>query len=36
MLFINDIVQNINVGLDKMFTVGDMQLFLMLHAEVMQ
>ena len=26
-LFINDIVQNINVGLDQMFTVDDLQLF---------
>ena len=33
MLFINDIIQNINVGLDKIFTVDDMQLFLMLYAD---
>ena len=25
MLFINDIVQNVNVGLEKIFTVDDMQ-----------
>ena len=33
MLFINDIVQNINVGLDQIFTVDDMKLFLMLYAD---
>ena len=33
MLFINDIIQNINVGLDQIFTVDDMQLFLMLYAD---
>ena len=27
MLFINDIVQNINVGLDQIFTSDDLQLF---------
>ena len=29
MLFINDIIQNIHVGLDKIFTIDDMQSFLM-------
>ena len=33
MLFINDIVQNINVGLDKIFTIDELQLFLMLYAD---
>ena len=33
MLFINDIVQNINVGLDQIFTVDDMKLLLMLYAD---
>lgn len=33
MLFRNDIVQNINVGLEKIFTIDDMQLFLMLYAD---
>ena len=33
MLFINDIVQNINAGVEKIFTVDDMQLFLMLYAD---
>ena len=33
MLFINDIIQNIHVGLDKIFTIDDMQLFLMLYAD---
>ena len=33
MLFINAIVQNINVGLDQIFTVDDMKLFLMLYAD---
>ena len=33
MLFINDIVQNINVGLDQIFTIDDLQLFLMLYAD---
>ena len=32
-LFINDIVQNIHAGLDKCFTIDDMQLFLMLYAD---
>ena len=33
MLFINDIVQKVNVGLDQIFTVDDMKLFLMLYAD---
>ena len=33
MLFINHIVQNINVGLDQIFIVDDMKLFLMLYAD---
>ena len=33
MLFINDILQNINAGVDNIFTVDDMQLFLMLYAD---
>ena len=33
MLFINDIVQNINVELDKIFTIDELQLFLMLYAD---
>ena len=33
MLFINDIVQNINAGVEKILTVDDMQLFLMLYAD---
>ena len=33
MLFINNIVQNINVGLDQIFTIDDLQLFLMLYAD---
>lgn len=33
MLFINDIVQNINTDLDAIFTIDDLQLFLMLYAD---
>ena len=33
MLFIIGIVQNINVGIENIFTVDDMQLFLMLYAD---
>ena len=33
MLFINDIVQNINVGLDQIFIIDNLQLFLMLYAD---
>ena len=33
MFFINDIVQNIKVGLDKIFTIDELQLFLMLYAD---
>ena len=33
MLFINHILQNINVGLDQIFIVDDMKLFLMLYAD---
>ena len=33
LLFINDILQNINVGLDQIFTVDDMKLFLILYAD---
>ena len=33
MLFINDIVQNINVGLDNIFTIDEMRLFLLLYAD---
>ena len=33
MLLINDIVQNINVGLDNIFTIDEMRLFLLLYAD---
>ena len=33
MLFINDIVQNINTNLDDIFTIGELQLFLLLYAD---
>ena len=33
MLYINDIVQNINVGLDQIFTIDDLQLSLILYAD---
>ena len=33
MLFINDTVQNTNVDLDQIFTIDDLQLFLMLYAD---
>ena len=33
MLFINDIVQNVNVGLDNIFTIDEMRLFLLLYAD---
>ena len=33
MLFINDIVQNVNVGLDNIFTIDEMRLFLLLNAD---
>ena len=33
MLFINDIVQNINTNLDDIFTIDELQLFLLLYAD---
>ena len=33
MLFINDFVQNINVGLNNIFTIDEMRLFLLLYAD---
>ena len=33
MLFINDIIQNINTDLNDIFTIDEMQLFLLLYAD---
>ena len=33
MLFINDIIHNIHAGLEKIFTIDDLELFLMLYAD---